>query len=94
MLLEIRRGQAQHRMRAVIEPVFVVGAEPTCDMVLGDLQFSPVHFYLLNRCGRTTLRCVGRAPEVTINGEAKQSATIFDGDRIRTGPFEFVVRAA
>ena len=94
MLLEIRRGQAKRRTRSITVPMFLVGTETSCDMVLGDSQFSPVHFYLLTREGHTTLRCLSDTPDVTINGTAKFSSPIFAGDRIRTGPFEFVVKAA
>lgn len=94
MLLEIRRGGANHRERRVCEPLFLVGAAQDCDMVLADGQFLPIHFYLLKRKEQTLLRCVGRAPEVSVNGEVRTSIVLQDGDRIRTGPFEFRVRAA
>ena len=91
MRLEIRCGQAQYRRRPVREPVFLVGSGDDCDMVLGDPQFPVVHFYLLTKEGRTSLRRVGHRPDLTINGQVKLSAYLHDGDRIRTGPFEFMV---
>ena len=95
MVLEIRRGQAKRLIRDISQPVFVVGSGEDCDMVLGDKQFPPIHFFVLHRNGRTTLRHVGSQPELTVNGKTpRSSATIEPGDRIRTGPFEFVVKAA
>ena len=94
MILEIRRGQAKNCERTVCEPVFMVGSNNDCDMVLGDNQFAPIHFFLLNRDGETTIRCLGHAPDVTVNGQDVANRPLSDGDRIRTGPYEFVVRAA
>ena len=94
MILEIRRGRAKNRERLVVEPMFLVGANLDCDMVLGDAQFPPIHFYILNRNGQTTIRRVGARPEVTVNGKLRHSGTICDGDRIRTGPYEFLVKSA
>lgn len=94
MILEIRRGLAKNRERNISEPMFLVGTGQDCDLVLGDPQFSPIHFYLLSRNGRTLIRRVGANPEVTVNGRVKNCGTVDDGDRIRTGPYEFFVRAA
>ena len=94
MFLEIRRGKARHRQRPVSEPVFVVGSSRDCDMVLGDPQFGPIHFFLLSRNGETTIRTLQRRPDITVNGVEASSHRVQDGDRIRTGPYEFVVRAA
>ena len=94
MILEIRRGRARNRARTVCEPIFVVGGNNQCDMVLGDCQFGPIHFYLLNRDGRTTIRTVATEPAISVNGELTTSGALQDGDRIRTGPYEFVVKAA
>jgi hypothetical protein len=89
--LEIRRGRAQHRLRPVDGPVFLVGTSPDCDMVLGDLQFPATHLYLLVTCDGVLLRHLGVPPEVTVNGRRVESAVLGNGDRIRTGPFEFAI---
>ena len=95
MILEIRRGIAKRLVRDVVEPVFVVGSSTDCDLVLGDPQFAPIHFYLL-RCddNSTQLRCVADHPEVSVNGEVRSPIRVHEGDRIRSGSFEFHVRAA
>ena len=94
MILEISRGFARHPERLVNEPVFLVGTGADCDLVLGDPQFLAVHFYLLTRQHRTMLRLVSDTPELTVNGRVQSYAYLKDGDRIRTGPYEFLVRAA
>ena len=95
MILEIRRGQAKNLNRTITEPVFLVGTSEDCDMVLGDQQFPAIHFYLLRRQGRTIIRPTVSQPELTLNGKPQRSAaSVSPGDRIRTGPFEFVVKAA
>ncbi len=95
MILEIRRGRAKNLARTVAEPVFVVGANRECDMVLGDNQFDPIHFYIIQRGERSQIRKVGDFPDISVNGNAVSATSdIQHGDRIRTGPFEFVVKAA
>lgn len=64
-------------------------------MVLGDNQFPVIHFYLLTRGAETIIRPICTQPELTVNGQPQQTAlTVTSGDRIRTGPFEFLVKAA
>ncbi len=95
MILEIKRGQAKHRRRIITEPVFLVGASDCCDMVLGDQQFPSIHFYMLYRHGRTIIRPTTSHPELTLNGRPQHRAvSVAPGDRIRTGPYEFVLKAA
>lgn len=94
MILEIRRGRAKNCSRPISEPVFLVGSNDDCDMVLGDRQFPPIHFYVIRDGNRVVLRKIGLSPDVSINGEPTTSTALEDGDRIRTGPYEFIVRAA
>ncbi len=93
MILEIHRGLATHRKRTVTEPGFLLGMNPECDLVLDHPLFAPIHFYLPRRGGRTSMRTVRNTPDVTINGEPKRVSPVADGDRIRTGPYEFVLKA-
>jgi predicted component of type VI protein secretion system len=95
VILEIKRGQAKNLKRTITEPVFLVGNSEDCDLVLGDQQFPAIHFYILYRQGRTILRPTSSFPELTLNGRLQNSAgSVSPGDRIRTGPYEFVVKAA
>jgi hypothetical protein len=78
-------------MRQVGGPVYVVGAAMDSDLVLGDLQFPDLHFYLLVAKGIVSLRHLGDDPEITVNGRVAHRTRLLDGDRIRTGPFEFLL---
>lgn len=89
MMLRIERGLVRHRERQVREPVFVVGSEDSCDLVLADPQFSGIHFYFLRRGDRLWMRQVAAFPDVTVNGHTRTYTTMRHGDRIRTGPYEF-----
>jgi len=89
--LVIERGTAEQLTRRVEGPVYMIGTGPDCDMVLSDLQFSECHVYLCLREGQLTLRHLGRPPFVTVNGRSIRWGEILDGDRIRMGPYEFLV---
>jgi hypothetical protein len=89
VLLEIRRGTARRRLRPVPGPVFLIGGSSQCDLVLADPQFPEMHAYLLVSDHGVTLRHLGLAPEITVNGRAVEAAELLDGDRLRTGPYEF-----
>ncbi len=90
--LEIYRGKARNRLRQVTVPVFLIGTADDSDLVLGDPQFPESHAYLFVSAGGVTLRQLGSGPEITVAGELVHSARLKDGDRIRTGPYEFRIR--
>ncbi len=90
--LEIRRGRAHDLVRPVEVPVFLIGTAHDCDMVLGDPQFPEVYTYLFINDNGVSVRHLGTGPELTVNGVVHHSAQIEDGDRIRCGSYEFVVR--
>jgi predicted component of type VI protein secretion system len=46
---------------------------------------------LFRRPGQVTLRRLGFEPELSVNGCVVDFVSLADGDRIRTGPFEFRV---
>ena len=87
--LEIVRGRARLRVRPVVVSTFLVGTAKDGDLVLSDPQFAGAHFYLRRSHGGVSLRHLGAAPEVTVNGTVVRKTALFDGDRIRTGPYEF-----
>ncbi len=90
--LVITRGHARQRVRSVSAPVFMIGTAPDCDLVLGDDRFAEVHAYLLIGQGPVLLRWLGINPEITVNGARIDHVSLRDMDRIRTGPYEFLVR--
>jgi pSer/pThr/pTyr-binding forkhead associated (FHA) protein len=89
--LEIVRGQARRKRRPVNVPAFLIGASQDCDLVLGDAQFAEVHAYLIVHAGGVSIRHLGFGPELLINGEQIARASLQDGDRLCTGPYEFVI---
>lgn len=89
--LEIVRGQARQRLRPIMNPAFLIGMADDCDLVLGDPQFPEVHAYIRTSSEGVTLRHLGFAPPVTVNGNLATQQPLADGDRIRTGPYEFLV---
>lgn len=90
--LEIVRGQAREKVRQVTTPAFLIGSAPDCDLVLGDPQFPQVYAYLIVHTGGVLVRHLGFPPELTVNGRAASRVALRDGDRLRLGPYEFVVR--
>ena len=92
MELVIERGTAENLTRRVNGPVYMIGTNNDCDMVLSDQQFSDYHTYLCLREGQVTLRHLGQRPLVTVNGRKIRWVEILDDDRIRMGPYEFLVR--
>lgn len=89
--LEIVRGQAKQRIRPVQNPTFLIGMADDCDLVLGDPQFPEVHAYIRISDEMVTLRHLGFKPPITVNGTVATQLKLADGDRIRTGPYEFMV---
>ncbi len=87
--LEIIRGRARNRMRTVDSAAFLVGTTGDCDLVLGDLRFPSAHAYFLRSRQGVSIRYLGAGPELTVNGEPVQTTILRDGDRIRTGTYEF-----
>lgn len=90
--LEIARGQARNLRRRVAGPVFLVGTAGDCDLVLGDGQFAEVHAYIFVTEEGVSLRHLGAEPAVSVCGRPVESAFLRDGDTIRMGPFEFLIR--
>jgi pSer/pThr/pTyr-binding forkhead associated (FHA) protein len=90
--LEILRGRARSRERRVQSTAYLIGTADDCDLVLGDPQFADVHACLLLRADGVWLRHLGFVPDITVNGTTVGRTLLADGDRIRTGPFEFAVR--
>jgi hypothetical protein len=90
--LEIRRGRARNLVRHVTSAVYLIGSARDCDLVLGDAQFPQAFAYLFVNPSGVTIRRLGTGPVLTVNGQAIEATRVEDGDRIRTGPFEFCVR--
>jgi len=90
--LEIRRGRARSLVRQVTSAVYLIGSARDCDLVLADEQFPQAYAYLFVNPSGVTVRRLGTGPDLTVNGYAVEATRVEDGDRIRTGPFEFCLR--
>jgi len=92
--LEISRGRARCKMRKVNSPVFLIGADAECDLVLGDPTCAGVHLYLFVREDGVFLRAIARTPEVRVDGALFRAGEIYDGNRIAMGGYEFCVHVS
>lgn len=90
--LRILRGRARNLTRTVSSTVFLMGAGLECDLVLGDRRFEGVHSYVLRTPERVMLRRLADSPEVTVDGQAVETAELTSGCRIGLGPYEFQVQ--
>lgn len=90
--LVIERGDANQTVRPIQRPVYVIGTASDCDMVLGDPQFSDYHAYIYVRDEIITLRHLGAAPEVTVNGRVVRWGELKHMDRMRFGPYQLQLR--
>lgn len=92
--LTITQGKTAWPHRGVRQRVFTIGRGSECDLVLGDPQFPEIHCYLWFRDGELRLRALTDQPLLTVNGEEIEVVTLHSGDRIRTGPYQWVVEIA
>lgn len=90
--LRIVRGQARNKQRSVNVPAFLIGASRDCDLVLGDQQFNEVHSYLIVHTGGVYIRHLGVGPKLFVNEREVIRSPLNSGDRLRTGPYEFVIQ--
>jgi len=89
--LEILRGRARQRLRRVEVPVFLIGTADDCDLVVAAPDIAPVHTYLYLRPEGVSIRTLGAAPPLTVNGRVAENALLADGDEFGIGPFEFLI---
>jgi hypothetical protein len=71
--------------------MYLIGASSECDLVLADPQFPEFHAYILITAERVLLRRLGVGPEITVDGRPVEAVELLDGDRLRTGPYEFLL---
>lgn len=89
--LEIVRGRARRLLRRVTPPVFLIGMAADCDLVLADPQFPDAYAYLYVTTSGVSVRHLGEAPILLVNGQRLETATLEDGDRLEMGPYEFQI---
>lgn len=89
--LEIVRGRARRLLRRVSPPVFLIGSAADCDLVLADEQFPEAYAYVYVTSSGVSVRHLGAAPQLLVNGRPVESAYLDDGDRLGMGPYEFQI---
>ncbi len=89
--LEIVRGRARETHRPVEVPAFLIGASRDCDLVLAAPRFPDVYAYLIVHAGGVSVRHLGLAPNLYVNGVLAANAELADGDRLAVDPYEFVI---
>lgn len=89
--LEINRGAAQHRVRRVKPPVYLIGAADDCDLVLGDPLFPAIHTYLYVTSTGVSVRHIGEGPALLVNDLRVETTRVADGDRLTLGGYEFIL---
>jgi hypothetical protein len=88
--IEILRGRAQYRRRAVAVPVYLIGAAADCDLVLADPRIPDVHTYLYVTPHGVSLRHLGFEPDLEVDGATTEYAQLHDGQCFRLGrAYEF-----
>ena len=90
--LMVVRGETRCLERAVTAPAFLIGAAADCDLVLASQEIPPVHSYLFRSEGNCQIRSLGFEPALLVNGEQVETALLKDGDSIRVGDFELLLR--
>ena len=89
--LEIVRGRARQKRRHVAGPAFLIGGGPDCDLVLAGRDVPGVYAYLALEADGVTVRHLGAGPDLYVNDKRVPEAKLQDGDRLRAGPYEFVI---
>jgi hypothetical protein len=67
-------------------PVFIIGTDPRCDLVLHDAEVAPVHAMIaLTAEGEYILKRYKGEIELTVDGERTTSALLYAGAYVRIG---------
>jgi hypothetical protein len=91
--LEISRGKSKFRSRPVHQGRFLIGAGSTCHLQLGGDQIPMLHSVIETSDEGLTIEAIVSQPALFINGQHRRSASLFEGDVVEIGPFEFRVHA-
>ncbi len=91
--LEISRGKSKFRSRPVHQGRFLIGAGSTCHLQLGGDQIPMLHSVIETSEEGLAIEAIVSQPPLFINGQHRRSASLFEGDVVEIGPFEFRVHA-
>lgn len=93
LLLEIARGDTRHPVRPVTTDRFLIGASAACDLRLGGESVPPLHSLIVREPdGGFRWEKVSGTATLFCNGRLVDTHQLREGDRVRIGPVEFLVR--
>ncbi len=78
-------GDDEGRRWIINKPVFVIGAAEDCDLRIENSHLGKYHAYIFLRDHVVTLRQLGPAPVVTVNGRLMRWGELQDGDLLMLG---------
>jgi predicted component of type VI protein secretion system len=91
--LVVAQGLHQGKVIPVPTPQFLIGRDPQCQLRPASEIVSKRHCALLVREGKVVLRDFGSTNGTFLNGEpVTDEREVADGDNLKVGPLEFVVR--
>lgn len=92
--LEVRLGTARPTAYEVGDGGFLVGAVAGCDLRLPGPNLPPVACLIARHAGGASLRKLAAVLPITVNGRPAASTYLADGDVVKLGPAELLVRLA
>ncbi len=90
--LEITRGRTQNPLRPITHERFLIGAGERCDLRLGGQDMPPLHSIVHIDGVDVWIDVIADGPELKVNGEPTQSASLVDGDEFEIGTFHLALR--
>ena len=81
--LRVCQGKAVHRLRRVSQPVFLMGSDRRCDLLLGDSTFPGVQSYVAVTSVDLTIHHLEGGPELRVNDAVERVRRLQNGDTIR-----------
>ena len=78
-------GDDEGRRWIINKPVFVIGAAEDCDLRIENSHLGKYHAYIFLRDHVVTLRQLGPAPVVTVNGRLMRWGELQNGDLLMLG---------
>ncbi len=90
--LEIIRGEARHRTRPVVVPVFLIGSGADCDLVLASPDIPEVYAYLCMTEEGVSVRHLGEGPVLSVAGHSTRHSPLSNGDTLCMAGYVFQLR--
>lgn len=92
VVIEILRGKAAARSRAMTGPTLLIGSGLSCDIQMRSAEVAPKHCILSKVGSRLFCRRLDPAFPAYVNGSPVNECELVDGDTLGIGPFELAVK--